>query len=180
MHRTFIGVQRTRFSTLCTGLFQKFRTGDVVLIRSVLRPDQTALSDPLEPDASWRTKQFGTFLHNDFLDKDTRTTIVNDNGNKYIVTHPTLEDYLINRRRQATPIYPFDASAIVVLADIHVDGTVDMSQDGEILHFLEAGTGHGSLTLAICKAIHAANPSGGRKEATAAFDRQKSDSEQDC
>lgn len=67
----------------------------------------------------------------------------------------------MHRKRDAQPIYPLDAAAIVALADVHVD-----EREVDVQQFLEAGTGHGSLTLAICKAIHGAN--GPARAATAA------------
>lgn len=56
-------------------------------------------------------------------------------------------------------IYPADANLIVGLFDLHVtppssDATLDGAPQLEIL---EAGTGHGSLTLHLSRAIHAAN-----------------------
>lgn len=57
-------------------------------------------------------------------------------------------------------IYPYDANLIVSLFDIHVsppDHTGSVA-DEERLEFLEAGTGHGALTLHISRALHAANP----------------------
>ena len=54
-------------------------------------------------------------------------------------------------------MYPADANLIVSLLDIHV--TSDKSKPGDIpLEILEAGTGHGALTLHLARAIHGANP----------------------
>ncbi|KAI9823913.1 MAG: hypothetical protein M1832_002231 [Thelocarpon impressellum] len=59
------------------------------------------------------------------------------------------------RTRQVTPIYPADANLIVSLLDLHMSRP---SSDPEHpLEILEAGTGHGSLTLHLARAIHAAN-----------------------
>src|SRR4051794_23216614 len=54
-----------------------------------------------------------------------------------------------------TPIYPSDAAAIVALLDIHA--APPERDDFEPLEILEAGTGHGSLSLQLLKAMHGAN-----------------------
>lgn len=144
--RIFGGVRGYHFDT--------FRKGDCVVLRSVLKPDKVSLSKPLEEGSQWQTP-FGVFGHNEIIGLETRSTIVNKHGDKFLLTHPSLEEYILNRIRLAQPVYPHDAAAIVNLADIHIDdGCMD---SGETLHYLEAGTGHGSLTLAICRAIHSAN-----------------------
>ncbi|CAN6608201.1 hypothetical protein TRVA0_003S04148 [Trichomonascus vanleenenianus] len=130
-------------------------------MRGVLRPDKISLSKPLAAGGTWKTP-FGEFSHDQFIGQVPRMVVANHKNDKFIVTHPTFEDYIVNRRRDAQPIYPYDAAAIVTLADIHVESPGRDEEGGfEKLHFLEAGTGHGSLTLAICKAIHAANPKDG-------------------
>jgi tRNA (adenine57-N1/adenine58-N1)-methyltransferase len=50
-------------------------------------------------------------------------------------------------------IYPADANLIVSLFDLHPSAAVD----GEKIEILEAGTGHGALTLHLSRAIHGAN-----------------------
>uniref|UniRef100_A0A060T5T2 tRNA (adenine(58)-N(1))-methyltransferase catalytic subunit TRM61 n=1 Tax=Blastobotrys adeninivorans TaxID=409370 RepID=A0A060T5T2_BLAAD len=144
-------IRQQSTQTSGSGYLARFVPGDTVIIRGVVRPDRVALSKPLTPGNQWATP-FGQFSHDQFIGRDPRTAVESVSGDKYIATHPTYEDYVINRMRVAQPIYPHDASAIVALADIHID-----SQEQEVHHFMEAGTGHGSLTLAICKAIHAAN-----------------------
>ncbi|KAK6355242.1 hypothetical protein TWF696_004355 [Orbilia brochopaga] len=64
-----------------------------------------------------------------------------------------MEDYIVNCRRVVTPIYPGDAAAIVQTLDIHVSPEVDPVNGP--LEILEAGTGHGSLTLHLARAIFA-------------------------
>lgn len=53
-------------------------------------------------------------------------------------------------------VYSADANLIVSLLDIHVPPPT--SKTTTPLEILEAGTGHGSLTLHLARAIHAANP----------------------
>jgi tRNA (adenine57-N1/adenine58-N1)-methyltransferase catalytic subunit len=134
-----------------------FQAGDVALVRSVLKPDRVYLTSPLTPGKDAQSP-FGLFPHDRVLGMPARMRS-DIKGQRLLVTHPTYEEYMINRRRGAQPIYPLDAALIVSLADIHVD--VINSELGEATaHFLEAGTGHGSLTLSICKALHCANPPG--------------------
>lgn len=135
--------------------YSTFKEGDVALARHVLRPDRPILSSPLTPGKHINT---GTtkITHDEIIGQPIRTTLTTvpsakQGPQKYILTKPTLEEFLVYRKRDAQPIYPLDAAAILSLADIHVDET------GPVTQYLEAGTGHGSLTLAICKAIHAAN-----------------------
>lgn len=56
-------------------------------------------------------------------------------------------------------IYPADANLIVSLFDIHVSPPAlgPSTSDEPRLEILEAGTGHGALTLHLSRAIHAAN-----------------------
>lgn len=55
-------------------------------------------------------------------------------------------------------LYPSDTNLIVSLLDIHVDTPSGASNDEPPFEILEAGTGHGALTLHLARAIHAANP----------------------
>lgn len=56
-------------------------------------------------------------------------------------------------------IYPADANLIASLFDLHISPASPSSSAVEPrLEILEAGTGHGSLTLHLSRAIHAANP----------------------
>jgi tRNA A58 N-methylase Trm61 len=68
-----------------------------------------------------------------------------------------LAEYVRLTPRLVTPIYPSDTNLIVSLLDIHVD-TYSPTSTSPPLEILEAGTGHGALTLHLSRAIHAANP----------------------
>ncbi|KAI9755574.1 MAG: hypothetical protein M4579_004222 [Chaenotheca gracillima] len=79
-------------------------------------------------------------------------------GYQFRIFHPTLSDYITLTRRMVTPIYPADAAAITSLLDIHISApSLDEDSSKAPLQIFEAGTGHGSLTLHLAKAIHAAN-----------------------
>ncbi|KAL8831136.1 MAG: hypothetical protein Q9191_001030 [Dirinaria sp. TL-2023a] len=56
-------------------------------------------------------------------------------------------------------VYPADASLVVSLLDIHATCRTAEGQKGPALEILEAGTGHGALTLHLARSIHAANAS---------------------
>lgn len=137
---------------------QVFKPGDVALARHVLQPDKIYLSKPLAHGKVFDVGKY-KIAHDEIIGQTVRTTVTPSTAKpskgpqqKYILTYPTMEEFLLNRRRDAQPIYPLDAAAIVSLADIHVDETTEGVQQ-----FLEAGTGHGSLTLAISRVLHAAN-----------------------
>lgn len=55
-------------------------------------------------------------------------------------------------------MYPSDTNLIVSLLDIHVDTPSSTTSHEPPFEILEAGTGHGALTLHLARAIHAANP----------------------
>ena len=58
--------------------------------------------------------------------------------------------------RHSRQIYPDTAERIVSLLDIHVDASFPR-ESGRPFQILEAGTGHGSLTLHLARAVCAAN-----------------------
>ncbi|CAI7636741.1 unnamed protein product [Penicillium pancosmium] len=69
---------------------------------------------------------------------------------------PTLDEYVALTPRHVTPIYPHDANLIVSLLDLHPNTPAAGVNEPQI-EILESGTGHGSLTLHLARAIHAAN-----------------------
>lgn len=176
----------------------EFKSFDIVFARSLSRPnDKFHLSKPLQHGFKLNTGN-GIIAHDDIIGKNYRSLLASSSDHKYILTKPTMEEYIVNRRREAQPIYSLDAGLIVQLSDILVDhpriardsGTevltpsfrykslnlkdaYDAFLDGKqqelqyernttrMLNppkqFLECGTGHGSLTLNILKAVHGAN-----------------------
>ncbi|KAF3911864.1 hypothetical protein AA313_de0209434 [Arthrobotrys entomopaga] len=76
-------------------------------------------------------------------------------GSEYLITFPTLEEYILYSERIVTPIYPGDAAAIVQSLDLHVSPPCADATASEPLQVLEAGTGHGSLTLHLARALSA-------------------------
>lgn len=55
-------------------------------------------------------------------------------------------------------MYPSDTNLIVSLLDIHVDTPSNTTTPQPPFEILEAGTGHGALTLHLARAVHAGNP----------------------
>lgn len=133
----------------------RFKVGDIALVRCLRNLENVWLTKPLH--------ETGLTVGNkvkmsDILNTVSRSVVLDNSGRKYLVTSPTTEEYITLNKRKAQPIYPFDASAIANLADIHLDypDIADLAST-ETRQYLEAGTGHGSLSLAIAQRIHAAN-----------------------
>ena len=103
----------------------------------------------------------GDINHNDIIGKSLSTLRLDGRDGRYVaVQYPTLDQYVSMTRRNVTPIYSTYASTIVSLLDLHADPPftrTDGQPNPERLEILEAGTGHGSLTLHLARAIAAAN-----------------------
>ncbi|KAM0116345.1 hypothetical protein ACP6JC_007103 [Aspergillus fumigatus] len=79
-------------------------------------------------------------------------------GQKTDVRRGVLEhDSIIGQRVRDLVKAHKDANLIVSLLDIHVTPPAEGSQEQPPLEILESGTGHGSLTLHLARAIQAAN-----------------------
>lgn len=137
----------------------RFAAGDSVILRSVTRGDRYWMTLPLEEGS--RIDISSDYVpHDSIIGSKSRSIVKSFKGDSYIATQASTEDYVNLSKRAAQPIYTFDAASIVTLADLHIDFP-ELTEDGQLkespLQFLEAGTGHGSLTLAICQRIHAGN-----------------------
>lgn len=103
-----------------------FKPFDVVIVRSLAKPNEKFhLSQPLQPGLSIKTGN-GPILHEEIIGKPFRSLISSATSSgpslhKYFVVKPSLEEYVVNRRREAQPIYSLDASLIVELSGISVD-----------------------------------------------------------
>jgi tRNA A58 N-methylase Trm61 len=144
-----------------------FQAGDYVIITPLKKTvtKKQWLSRPLKnlPNANVNLN-FGKIPHSDLIGASplgkVHTIETRNKLAKYICSRPTLEQWITLSQRKAQPIYSFDAQAIVALTDLHIDYPDAPTEDGgkiTPLQFLEAGTGHGSLTLAISKVLHPAN-----------------------
>ncbi|KAF2399347.1 hypothetical protein EJ06DRAFT_455332, partial [Trichodelitschia bisporula] len=135
--------------------YGRIREGDIVVLRpyNATSIQDGILTKPLAADGKI-DHHGGTISHSSIIGLTPRETVQSTKRAVYRVFEPTLADYITLTPRCVTPIYPGDANLIVSLLDIHV---TPPGTDDDPLEILEVGTGHGSLTLNLARAIHAAN-----------------------
>lgn len=142
--------------------------GDRILLRWVQgKQTKTKLSQPLRENGETIVDNHKV-QHKDIIGQPSNTKLLQvsrDGSRKVVVTtrHPTLDEFTSLAPRRVAPIYATYSSTIVSLLDIHVDPPSDENDPSILsgnpsLQILEAGTGHGSLTLHLARAIAAANP----------------------
>jgi tRNA (adenine57-N1/adenine58-N1)-methyltransferase len=83
----------------------------------------------------------GVVPHDLILGSDEGTVVHSTTGSSLTCLRPTLADFVLKMPRGAQVIYPKDLGAVLIEADI-APGT----------RVLEAGTGSGALTAALCRA----------------------------
>ncbi len=94
----------------------------------------------LEPGATYHTHS-GTLEHDLILGELEGARVETSKGMVLTAFRPRFADYVLKMPRGAQVVYPKDLGPIVVYADIHPGARV-----------LEAGTGSGALTIALCRA----------------------------
>ncbi|PNS13897.1 hypothetical protein CAC42_1388 [Sphaceloma murrayae] len=130
---------------------------DLVLLRPLGRGNSDGkLTKPLSTDGKIEGHK-GTIRHSDIIGKRPRDIVQSTTGTKFRVHDVSLSDYVRLSRRLVTPIYPADANVIVSLFDIHIQQPNPEDTDGPRYEILEAGTGHGALTLHLSRALSAGN-----------------------
>jgi len=88
----------------------------------------------------------GKVAHDDLLGQEEGGTVRSTRGERFLVVRPTLAEFVLEMPRGAQVVYPKDLGAILIGADLFPGARV-----------LEAGTGSGSLTMALLRAV---GPSG--------------------
>ncbi|PYH91477.1 adenine-N(1)--methyltransferase [Aspergillus ellipticus CBS 707.79] len=137
--------------------FTFFREGD----RVVIHGKNPILSKPLRRGQKSDTRR-GQLEHNNIIGRRVRDMVQARKGPEYRLSLPTLEEYVALTPRLVTPIYSADANLIVSLLDIHITPPAEAADQAHPhppppLEILESGTGHGSLTLHLARAIQGAN-----------------------
>lgn len=141
-----------------------FVVGDHVVLRPTKdRSAAPVLRGPLKHGKRIDTHK-GILQHDDIIGKRARELVrtaptkSGKDGYDFRIQEATLDEYVRFSRRLVTPIYPADANLIVSLLDLHPE-VYDPDNAGDAkLEILEAGTGHGGLTVHLSRAIHAGNP----------------------
>jgi tRNA (adenine57-N1/adenine58-N1)-methyltransferase len=86
----------------------------------------------------------GALAHDALLGREEGAVVRTNTGRALIAFRPRLADFALKMARGAQVIYPKDLAAILVWADVFPGAEV-----------LEAGTGSGALTMAICRSTGA-------------------------
>jgi tRNA (adenine57-N1/adenine58-N1)-methyltransferase len=84
----------------------------------------------------------GVVPHDDIIGSDEGSRFESSMGMQLVAVRPRLADYTLKMSRKATVVYPKDAGAILMWADIG---------PGQLV--VEAGTGSGALTMALARAV---------------------------
>jgi len=84
----------------------------------------------------------GRISHDDLLGREEGGVIRSTRGERLLVVRPGLADFILEMPRGAQVVYPKDLGAILMAADLFPGARV-----------LEAGTGSGSLTMALLRAV---------------------------
>jgi len=84
----------------------------------------------------------GTLAHDLLLGQPEGTRVETSGGMVLVAFRPRFADHVLKMPRSAQVIYPKDLGAIVTYADVHPGARV-----------IEAGTGSGALTIALCRAV---------------------------
>jgi tRNA (adenine57-N1/adenine58-N1)-methyltransferase catalytic subunit len=84
----------------------------------------------------------GTLAHDELIDRPQGTRVTTSKGMVLTAFRPRFADFVLKMPRGAQVVYPKDLGPIMIYADIFPGARV-----------VEAGTGSGSLTAALCRAV---------------------------
>lgn len=115
-----------------------FEAGEKVLL--IDQRDRTHLFS-LRAGATYHTHA-GTLAHDDLIGRPEGTKVATARGMVFAAFRPRFADFVLKMPRGAQVVYPKDLGPIVVYADVYPGARV-----------LEAGTGSGALTIALCRAV---------------------------
>ena len=132
--------------------------GEKVLL--VDQRDRTYLIT-LQAGATYHTHS-GTLSHDGLLGASEGTTVGTSKGMVLVAFRPRFADYVLKMPRGAQVVYPKDLGPILTYADIFPGARV-----------LEAGTGSGALTIALCRAV-------GGEGRVVSYERRPEHKEQAC
>jgi tRNA (adenine57-N1/adenine58-N1)-methyltransferase catalytic subunit len=111
--------------------------------------ERVGLTDPrgrrhtvlLEAGKAFFTHQ-GSISHDELIGQPEGIVVTSSKGVRYLALRPLYHEYAVSMPRGAAVVYPKDAAAIVIMADIFPGARV-----------VEAGAGSGSLTCALLRAV---------------------------
>ncbi|KAF7556628.1 hypothetical protein G7046_g6250 [Stylonectria norvegica] len=116
------------------------------------------LTAPLRSDSRVKLSYGASLRGEDLIGRNILDVVHDDKGREIALHSPSMASYIINSGRIATPIYPQDANTIVSLLDLNLPRPgEEEDENGPPFEIFEAGTGMGSLTLHLARALHAAN-----------------------
>jgi tRNA (adenine57-N1/adenine58-N1)-methyltransferase len=118
-----------------------FEPGERVLL--IDQRDRRYLVKALVPGELWHSHG-GAIEHDRIIGRPEGTRVRTSSGMVFTVFRPTLADFVLKMPRGAQVVYPKDLGAILVWADVYPGARV-----------LEAGTGSGAVTIALCRAVGA-------------------------
>ncbi|KKY25002.1 putative trna (adenine-n)-methyltransferase [Phaeomoniella chlamydospora] len=150
--RSLFGISKS--TSIARSVQSQLFAGDRIFVRTKRKE---VLSAPLQKNNK-TDLALTSIAHNDIIGQLPGTPIRAKNDGLFRISHPSLEQYVALTPRKVTPIYAHDANLIVSLLDFNVPLHGTTKNDTPEIEILEAGTGHGSLTLHLARAIHAANP----------------------